>query len=53
MNLDSVLDEIKIALVKVVEGKVQKSQTELDDFKLTVYRVGDVVRIDIKERLNS
>jgi len=53
MNIDLVMDEIKIALVKVVKGGVTKSQTELDAFKLTVYKVGDVVRIDIKERLNS
>uniref|UniRef100_A0A6M3KRJ5 Uncharacterized protein n=1 Tax=viral metagenome TaxID=1070528 RepID=A0A6M3KRJ5_9ZZZZ len=53
MDLALVIKEIEISLVKVVRGGVQKSQTELGDFKLTVYKVGGVIRIDIKERLNS
>jgi len=53
MDLDLVMSEIKTALVKVMKGGVTKSQTELDNFKLSVYKVGSVIRIDIKEMLNN
>ena len=53
MDIDLVLDEIKAALRKVVKGGVTRSQIELDNFKITVYKVGSIIRIDIKETLNS
>jgi hypothetical protein len=53
VDIDLLMEEIEIALIKVIKGKVTKSQTEQDEFKLTVYKVGDVVRIDIKQKLNS
>lgn len=53
MDIDLVMEEIKAALKKVVKGGVTKSQIELDNFKITVYKVGGVIRIDIKETLNS
>lgn len=53
MNVELLMEEIEEPLRKVVSGKVTKTQTELEEFKLTVYKVGDVIRIDIKEKLNS
>ena len=50
MDLTLVLREIEAALTKVIKEGVTKSQTENDSFKITVYRVGGVVRVDIKEK---
>jgi len=50
MDIELLLDEIKVALIKVTSGGVTRSETENSDFKLRVYMVADVIRVDIKEK---
>ncbi|MFA6973099.1 MAG: hypothetical protein WC208_17100 [Gallionella sp.] len=52
MDLDRVVDEIKIALTKMTEDKLTRCETENEQYKLKVYKVVDVIRIDIKPKTN-
>lgn len=46
---ETVTDNIVECYEKVVKG-AQKSQYETESVKITAYRVGVIIRIDIKEK---
>jgi hypothetical protein len=52
MDLERVVGEIKLALEKMLGEKLTRCETENDQYKLKVYKVVDVIRIDIKEKTN-
>lgn len=53
MNVEQIFEEIKTALIKVTSGEATRSSTENASTKITVYRVGQTVRVDIKEKSNN
>lgn len=50
MDIDLILNEIRAALVKVTSGGVTRCETENENVKLKVYKVVDIIRIDIKQK---
>lgn len=46
-------DQIKAAYFEITMFKYNKSIIENSEVKITIYRVGPVVRIDIKEKNND
>lgn len=46
---ETVQDNI-VECYEKVQGGAQKSQYETESVKITAYRVGQIVRIDIKEK---
>jgi len=53
MNIEQIFDEIKAALIKVTSGEHTRSSIENETTKITAYKVGKIVRVDIKEKLNN
>ncbi len=49
MNISAVIGEIKTALVKISSGEITKAGVEINGTSVKVYKVGEVIRIDIKE----
>jgi len=47
---EDVIDELKAVLGKVLSGDLVRTEIEKSDLKIKIYKVGDVTRIDIKER---
>jgi hypothetical protein len=50
MDLVLILRELEASLSAVMNGDSIKIQRENDQVKITTYRVGSIVRVDIKEK---
>ena len=48
MQIDRLLDSIKVGLVGCIDNKMRKAETNTDDITVLIYWVGGVLRIDIK-----
>lgn len=49
MQIDKLLDSIKVGLVGCIDNKMRKVETNTDDITVSIYWVGDyVLRVDIK-----
>jgi len=53
MNLKEVMKEVEEALVKITSGKASRAEVANNSVTIKAYKVGEVIRVDIKEKKDN